>query len=141
MNGRNRTVSGKNRLSDRDMLFDLFVNGKYMSLFYDQALMNSIGSRVRNTIEELQQSEHKLAESITAVLQQRGWHGDQLPRQRPINAELSLRQQEVREAGRNRISVTPGSDRMIGNLPSRRYSSSSRRSAPAKTEMSNLRLD
>ena len=66
--------SRKNRLSDRDMLMDLLVTQKYLSHFYDHAVMESSSSNIRDTFEALQQDEHETGRTLFNVMQERGWY-------------------------------------------------------------------
>jgi hypothetical protein len=72
---RNRsTTSSRNRLSDRDMLFDMLATGKNMSHLYDHAIMESSSGMIRDTFETLQHDEHLMAETLFGVMEQEGWY-------------------------------------------------------------------
>ncbi|MDR3565875.1 MAG: spore coat protein [Negativicutes bacterium] len=68
------STSSRNRLSDRDMLFDMLTTGKCMSHLYDHAIMESSHSMIRETFETLQHSEHEMAETLFNLLEQEGWY-------------------------------------------------------------------
>ncbi|MCX7779693.1 MAG: spore coat protein [Negativicutes bacterium] len=63
-----------NRLSDRDMLLDLLATEKYMSHFYDHAVMESSTDLVRNTFQTLQQRTQDSAYKIYQTMLQNGWY-------------------------------------------------------------------
>ena len=141
MNDRNRSVPGRNNLSDREMLFDLFVGEKYLSLLYDQAIMTSTNERVRDTIESLQQSGHQLSEKITAVLQQHSWHpnqtsGQQFSQQAKNPESLSTTHETVG----SRCLASSRVKRSSDNNTTRRSSSQFRRNH-VKSELSNLNME
>jgi len=142
MNNLNRAATGRSTLSDREMLYDLFVSGKYLSLLYDQALMSSTNDRVRATIEALQQSEHQMAETLSTMLQQHGWHPNQASRQpfgqrQETSENLSVNRS--RETSGNRCSASSRDKIISENIPNRRPSQARR--TQAKSELSNLSLD
>jgi hypothetical protein len=66
--------AGFNRLSDRDMLFDLLATEKQMSHLYDHAVMEATSGRVRETFIALQQDEQQAARMLFEFLQQKGWY-------------------------------------------------------------------
>ncbi len=67
-------ATGFNRLSDRDMLFDLLATEKQMSHLYDHAIMEATSERVRDTFIALQQDEQQAARMLFEFLQQKGWY-------------------------------------------------------------------
>jgi len=138
---RNRTVPSRNNLSDREMLYDLFVGEKYLSLLYDQAIMTSTNDRVRDTIEALQQSGHQLSEKITAVLQQHSWHPNQISRQQfSQQAKNPESLSTSRETVGSRCLASSRVKHSSDNTTNRRSSSQFRRNQ-VKSELSNLNLE
>jgi spore coat protein CotF len=82
MVNRNRnTTNSRNRLSDRDMLFDMLATGKLMSHLYDHAILESSNNMVRDTFETLQHSEHQIAQTVSGIMQQEGWYNTGASRQ------------------------------------------------------------
>ena len=65
----------RNRLSDRDIVMDLLITQKYMSHFYDHAVLESSSPMIRDTFEAFQQDEHELGRVLFDVMQKRGWYG------------------------------------------------------------------
>jgi hypothetical protein len=128
---RNRNTTGsRNRLSDRDMLFDLLATGKNMSHLYDHAIMESSNSPIRDTFEILQHDEHMIAESLFGVMEQEGWYtpgaGAQNAGQRMISSQHQSGNFDTQ--ANSRYATSSGSPRSGGNLTTRGPSSRSSRS-------------
>ena len=66
--------TSKNRLSDRDILFDVLMTEKHMSRVYDTAIMESSSQDVLDLFEEMQHDEHKNARTIFNAMQERRWY-------------------------------------------------------------------
>lgn len=114
--------SGFNRLSDRDMLFDLLATEKQMSHLYDHAIMEASSERVRDTFIALQQDEQQAARMLFEFLQQKGWYTPGAGRQ---NAGRRLQSSQRLSGGAqpqsdSRYAVTSASRNFGENLAPKR---------------------
>lgn len=115
------SAAGMNRLSDRDMVFDLLNGEKQMSHLYDHALMEATSDKVRDTFIALQQDEQHAARMLFEFLQQRGWYTTGAGRQhyeRRIETSQRLSGGSQARAD-SRYAATTGSRRFGQNLASR----------------------
>lgn len=69
----NSNDMGKNRLSDRDILFDLLLTEKHMSYMYEHATTTSSTTDIFNLFQQLQQDEHETIHKLSAIMQEHGW--------------------------------------------------------------------
>lgn len=109
--------AGYNRLSDRDMLFDLLNTEKQMSHLYDHAIMESTSERVRDTFIALQQDEQQAARMLFEFLQQKGWYTPGAGRQnfgRRLQSSQPLSGGGAQPRADSRYAVTSGSRRQFG---------------------------
>lgn len=114
----NKLSSRRNRLSDHDMLFDLLLAGKYMSQLYDHAIMEATDETVRDAFIELQQDEHRSAQSIFEFMQQQGWYTTGANRQN-LGRRLGQAQQlsgGMAPRADSRYAVTSGARRLGSRL-------------------------
>lgn len=112
--------SRKNRLSDRDMLMDLLVTQKYLSHFYDHAVMESSSSNIRDAFEALQQDEHETGRTLFNVMQERGWYSISASGQRgQQNRRGKNNQQQYDISADSSYGVTSGSQQYGNRLRQR----------------------
>ena len=98
---RNTAIS-RNRLSDRDMLFDVLTSTKSLAHLYNYAMIESSNYKVRDALKSLQQSEQHLIQSLFDFMQHEGWYSSNSlnQRQRIENTRRQPRYFESQASGR-----------------------------------------
>jgi hypothetical protein len=105
-------TTSRNRLSDRDMLFDLLITEKHLSRLYDQGVLEAVSPMLANTFERLQADTHDNARTIFNAMQARGWYNPEqgqkkermLKQRKPITQTFDV-------AVDSKYAVTSGSRR------------------------------
>lgn len=61
-------------ISDKDIMQDMLSTEKYISDYYDMAIMESANEQVRNAFRHIQDEEQQHAKTIFDAMNQRGWY-------------------------------------------------------------------
>ena len=113
----NYSNSDRNRLSDRDIYFDLLTTEKYMSHFYDHAVLESSDDLVRETFQTLQHSCHSNGQKLYETMYANGWYNNKAKQSRKPAFDARLEstskpfRKEASEATQSERYINPGLNR------------------------------
>lgn len=74
MNNQQQQANVGGTTDDKDFLADLLMTEKYVSDYYEMAIMESANDQVRDALRHIQDEEQQHAKKIFDAMNKRGWY-------------------------------------------------------------------